>query len=387
MNRTDAAVADASRPPVPAPSRPGRSPVPDLLFEDDQDARLADLAPLLDRPEAVSAATPLHRITVFLTYRCNLACAYCKTIARGPADLLAHPRKRAAFDLPAFERLLDAHRGTPVRHLHFTGGEASLVRDLPAMVGLARARGVERLSLTTNGTLSPRTYLDLVDAGLDEVRLSLDVADARRGDAVARQPGAWAAAVRTLATLGSARRQGAPFFLVVNSVVHRANRRELARTVRFLLRFSPDDVKLITDVDARAHLGSFREASTVQAGLEALLAGRPPDALPLLRRKLRTVFARDAIGLDPVRAPDGGRWRCVLPLTERTVDARYYYPCSVYAREGGAPLGPLSDAAQVQRERSAAFVRDADCLADPICRRYCLHCTRTFNCRANEARL
>jgi pyruvate-formate lyase-activating enzyme len=387
------AQPDAGRTAGAAPARTSaaaasffRSPVPDLLFEDDQDARLAEIAPLLDAPEALDASTPLHRLTVFLTYRCNLACTYCKTIARGADELAAHPQKRDAFDLAAFERLLDANRGSPVRHLHFTGGEATLVADLPAMLRLARRRGVERLSVTTNGTLPPRRYLDLAAAGLDELRVSLDSADACCGDALARRPGAWAATVRTLAALGRARRGGAPFFLIVNTVVSRANRRRLPEIVRFLLRFFPDDVKLITEVDGRDGLGAFPEAAAVRAEVEALLGARPPGALPLLRRKLRTVFAPDAIGLETVRPPAGRRWRCHVPLTERTVDARFYYPCSVYVRERGAPLGPLADAPEVQRARSARFAREADCLADPICRRYCLHCTRTFNCRANEAR-
>lgn len=386
MTAAHALIAD----PQPARPRdgrgPGRSPVPDLLFEDDQEARLAELAPLLETPEAVSAATPLHRLTVFVTYRCNLACSYCKTIPRGAHDLAAHPQRRDAYDPEAFERLLATYDGTPIRHLHFTGGEASLLPELPELIRRARAHGVRRTSLTTNGTLPPRRYLDCVDAGLDELRLSLDAADATCGDALARRPGAWHAAVRTLAALGAARSRGAPFFLIVNTVVGRANRRLLPDTVRFLLRFSPDDVKLITEVDGRDRLGAFREAAAVRAELEALLAARPAGALPLLRRKLRTVFAPDAIGLEAVRSPGGRRWRCHLPLTERTVDARFYYPCSVYAREGGAPLGPLSDPAPVQRARSARFVREADCLDDPICRRYCLHCTRTFNCRANERR-
>jgi molybdenum cofactor biosynthesis enzyme MoaA len=363
----------------------GRSAVPDLLFEDTQDERLTELAPLLREPEALGPATPLDRITVFITYGCNLACSYCKAVPRGSAARGASPRAGRTFDLPGFDRLLDGHAGTPIRHVHLTGGEASLVRSLPAMVRCARARGVERLSLTTNGTLPPERYLALVDAGLDEIRVSLDAADRSRGDSLTGREGAWSAAVRTLEALALARRSGARFFLIVNTVVTPANRRELPATLRFFLGFAPDDLKLITEVDGRDDLGSFPEAPLVRAGLEALLAEIPKGSFPLLRRKLRTVFAPNAIGLEAERPPPDRPWHCFIPLTERTVDTRHYYPCSVYVREGGAPLGPLSDPPSVQRARSVAFVRWADCLSDPICRRYCLHCTRTFNARANEA--
>src|SRR5258708_6328956 len=103
---------------------------------------------------------------------------------------------------------LDSHQGTPIRHLHFMGGEASLVRGLPAMVRLARARSVQRTSITSNGTLSPRVYLDLVESGIDEIRISLDAADPAQGEDLTLRKGAWSAAVKTIATLASARRKG-----------------------------------------------------------------------------------------------------------------------------------------------------------------------------------
>jgi MoaA/NifB/PqqE/SkfB family radical SAM enzyme len=359
-----------------------RSPVPDLLFEDARAARLAEIAPLLARPEAVDAGTPIHRITVFLTWRCNLACPHCKSIARCPEDLAARPEKRLGYDLAAFERLLAAHDGTPIRLVQFTGGEASLVGDLPAMIRAARARGA-RTSVTTNGTLPASRYLALVDAGLDELRISIDAADAAEGAALTGRAGAWEAQLGTLRALAAARERGARFFLVVNTVVGLRNRRRVPELVRFLLRHGPDDLKLITEVEARGGLADFPEVERVRDELRAICAGLPAGRFPLLRLKVRTVFAPDAIGLEGEPPPPAGRWRCLIPLTERTLDRAFYWPCSVYAREGGAPLGPVRDPPSVQRERSARFVREGDCLADPICRRYCLHCTRAFNALAN----
>jgi molybdenum cofactor biosynthesis enzyme MoaA len=366
---------------VPAP-RGSRSPVPDLLFEDEQIRRLDEIRPYLDAPEEVDALVPLHRVTVFLTYACNLACVYCKTIARSEQELRERPQKRLTFSLEDFGKLLDRLDGTPLRHLHFTGGEAALVRDLPHMVRLARSRGVERLSITSNGTLPATTYLELVESGMDEIRISLDANDPALGEELTLRRSAWRQTVRTIRDLSAARRQGTPFFLIVNTVVGKRTRHRLIEIVRFLLELGPDDVKLITEVDVRGDEGFA--ANELLAGVAELLAPYPSDVFPLLRRKLRTVFAADAIGLEDV--PDRPDFCCYIPLTERTVDGGYYYPCSVYLREGGRPLGRTDEPAAVQRARTAEFVRHGDCLNDPICRRYCLHCTRAFNVRANEAR-
>lgn len=361
-----------------------RSAVPDLLFDDERDARVLELGALVDEPDALSAQTPLHRVTVFLTYRCNLDCPYCKTIARSDAELEARPQKRTSFDAAAFERLLSQHRGTPLRHLHFTGGEASLVPGFVELVRRAKQAGVERLSVTTNGTLPPARYLEFIAAGLDEVRVSLDAEEPGLGAALTGRKAAWARAVETVRVLGAARASSVPFFLIVNSVVGRENRARLVELVTFLLSLGVDDLKLITNVDEKDSLGDFPEAARVKEGLDALLAKAPANAFPLLRRKLTTVFAPDAIGLTQVAPHDD--WRCFIPLTERTVDATSYYPCSVYLREGGAALGPLSDAPEAQRQRSARFVKEGRCLEDPICQRYCLHCTRAYNEAANAAR-
>ncbi|MBI3829607.1 MAG: radical SAM protein [Planctomycetes bacterium] len=361
-----------------------RSPVPDLLFEDERDARVDEIRHLLEKPEQITEHDPLHRVTVFLTYRCNLVCPYCKTIARSEAELQARPEKRITYSLEDFRTLLDGLGATPVRHLHFTGGEASLVRGLPEMIRLAKARGVERVSMTSNGTRAPEIYLEALAAGLDELRISLDAADAALGQRLSGRPQAWEAAVRTIGVVAEARRHGAAAFLIVNTVVTPENRARLPEILAFVLALDPDDVKLITSVDAKEGLGDFPEAARVRAGLAAALAPYPLERFPLLRRKLETVFASDAIGL-PQRESSNG-FRCYVPLTERTVDGRFYYPCSVYLREGGAPLGRIDEPQDLQRAQTAAFVKRADCLSDPICKRYCLHCTRNYNLAANEAR-
>ncbi|HYF48427.1 MAG TPA: hypothetical protein VEJ63_03425, partial [Planctomycetota bacterium] len=206
------------------------------------------------------------------------------------------------------------------------------------------------------------------------------------GKVLTHRDGAWTAATRTVQALSDARRRGADFFLIINTVVSRDNRADLPRILAYLLSLGPDDIKLITDVDAKETLADFPESENVRAQLAALMASQPSDRYPLLRLKLQTVFSPQAIGLGRTHAQKDGTWRCYIPLTERTVDGVFYYPCSVYLREGGAPLGRISDPQRLQREKSAAFVERGDCLTDPICAKYCLHCTKNYNIRCNEER-
>ena len=359
--------------------------VPDLLMED---VLLARVEALRDHSESLEleAGFPLHRVTLFLSYACNLRCPYCKTIARSPAELESLPQKQLTYTLAEFGRLLDK-LGKTVEHLHFTGGEASIVPGVVEMVAEAKRRGVPHLSMTTNGTVSPTRYVELVQAGLTELRVSIDARDAALGARMTGSARAWSKSIEAVKAVAAAREAGANVRLLANTVVGNANRADLAGIVKYLLSLGPDDVKLITDVDARDGLPDFPEYGAVMAELRGLVASLPAGRYPLLRRKLNTVFAKDSIGLEPTAASrDGKSWRCYIPLTERTVDGLSYYPCSVYLRESGAPIGALSDSPEEQRKKSATWVRENDCRTDPICQRYCLHCTRVFNDATNKAR-
>ena len=363
-----------------------RSPVPDLLFEDIQAARVADIRPYLDQPEAIDEQTPLHRLTVFLTYACNLACPYCKTIVRSAEELRAFPQKQITYSQDRFRALLSSLEPGLIHHLHFTGGEATLVADLPNLVREAKARGVQKVSLTSNGTRPLSVYRALIESGLDEIRISIDARTPEVGLALTQREGAWQASVAAIQGVAALRDAGAAVFLIANTVVGMRNRHDLAEIVRFLLSLGPNDIKLITEVQEKHALGDFPAAESVKNEITKMLDDYPPSAFPLLRRKIATVFTPETIGLGGVVGPEQTNWRCYIPLTERTVDGQSYYPCSVYLRERGKPLGAITDSPAEQRAKTAAFVREHDCLADPICQQYCLHCTREFNIAANQAR-
>lgn len=362
--------------------------MPDLIYEAQQTQRTQDILPFLQTPEDFTETQSLQRLTVFLTYSCNLDCPYCKTILRSAEEARHMPHKSLRYDLPQFKVLLQDLAPHPIAHLHFTGGEAVLIQELPEMIRYAKATGVAFVSLTSNGTLPPVRYQQLVEAGIDEIRISLDANQAELGMAMTQRQGAWEKTLLTLQFLAQESQKNPGFYLLVNTVVGLKNRQLLPQLLRFVLELGPpDDIKLITEVDVKNELGLFVEQPDILAQLQAILADYPAPQFPLLRRKIQTVFAAEAIGLSEIPADlDPRDWRCYIPLSERTVDRTYYYPCSVYLREGGNPLGELSDSLAMQRQKTVQFVKEGQCLQDPICQKYCLHCTREFNHAANRAR-
>ena len=104
-----------------------------------------------------------------VTNRCNLLCETCPRTfetLEPPADM--------SWDL--FTRIVDQVPNVARVVLHGVG-EPMLVKALPRMVRYLKDRGTYVL-FNTNGTLmQPRRFGELIDTGLDELRVSLDAAD------------------------------------------------------------------------------------------------------------------------------------------------------------------------------------------------------------------
>jgi MoaA/NifB/PqqE/SkfB family radical SAM enzyme len=117
---------------------------------------------------AVATAPPVC-LYLEVTNRCNLLCETCPRTfetLEPPADMSWALFTRIVDQVPNIARVV----------LHGVG-EPMLVKDLPRMVRYLKDRGTYVL-FNTNGTLlQPRRFQELIDTGLDELRVSLDAAD------------------------------------------------------------------------------------------------------------------------------------------------------------------------------------------------------------------
>ena len=117
------------------------------------------------------AEAPPVCVYLEVTNRCNLLCETC-------------PRTFEALEPPAdmswqlFTSIVDQLPGLARAVLHGVG-EPMLVKSLPRMIRYLKERGVYVL-FNTNGTLlRRRKRRELIETGLDELRVSLDAAEAQ----------------------------------------------------------------------------------------------------------------------------------------------------------------------------------------------------------------
>jgi radical SAM protein with 4Fe4S-binding SPASM domain len=166
------------------------------------------------------AAAP-YKADLAVTYACNNACGHCYN----------EPGRRALPALPTagWKQVLTRLRRVGVPHVIFTGGEATLREDLPALVAHASRLGLVS-GLNTNGRrlAEPGYAARLARAGLDHVQVTL----ASHRPEVHDRTVCAAAFDETVAGLRAALSAG--LHVITNTTLTRENQAEIRDTVGFI---------------------------------------------------------------------------------------------------------------------------------------------------------
>ncbi len=141
---------------------------------------------------------------VALTYRCNLSCSFCYADCGAGRPVPADAEEMTTTQALRILEILSVEAKVP--SVSFTGGEATLRRDLPELIARARQLGM-RVNLITNGIrCASRDYVrELRDAGLNSAQVSVEGPDAEVHDSLTGHPGSLG---RTLAGLANLRDEG-----------------------------------------------------------------------------------------------------------------------------------------------------------------------------------
>jgi MoaA/NifB/PqqE/SkfB family radical SAM enzyme len=271
------------------------------------------------------------------------------------------PDLRGALSWDDACRVVDLWIADRLRHVRFSGGEPTLWPRLPDLCARCLDGGVERIAISTNGSADLALYRALIDAGVSDFSVSLDACCASLGDAMAGgRVGAWTHVVESIRFLS------AHSYTTVGIVFTEDNWRHAADTVAFADSLGVSDIRVVSS--AQLH-----KALTQLAAL--------PDSIlrkyPVLRYRIENV--RDGRDVRTMCESDCGT--CRLALDDMAVAGSKHFPCIIYLREGGDPIGDVGP--QMRTER-AEWVKHHDAHADPICSKMCLDVCIDYNNRANE---
>jgi cyclic pyranopterin phosphate synthase len=124
----------------------------------------------------------INYLRISVTDRCNLRCVYCMP-AEG-IQLLRHE------DILSFDEITEVARiaaGLGVTKIRLTGGEPLVRRGITDLVSMiASIPGILDLSMTSNGIFLEKYALELKEAGLMRINVSLDTLDPEKFKKVTR---------------------------------------------------------------------------------------------------------------------------------------------------------------------------------------------------------
>ena len=307
-----------------------------------------------DRVRLVHAGSSLSRCELILTDKCNFKCPYCRGVK---------PEYSGYLSWRAAESTVKLWMSQGLKNIRFSGGEPLLYPGLDTLVYKCSQGGINRIAISTNGSLPVSRYQRLLDMGVNDFSVSLDACCASTGDTMAGGiKGAWEKVIKTLEFLVK------NTYVTVGVVLTEQNIPEMDNTVKLAHSIGVADIRLISSAQYNVMLQGVKEIPKAVV-----------EVYPILKYRVNNILnGRHVRGM---RESDSHR--CALVLDDMAVVSNNHFPCIIYLREGGAPIGKVGP--EMRKERLKWF-KSHNSFQDPICQKNCLDICCDYNNKYRELR-
>ena len=306
-----------------------------------------------DRAKNASETSPMWRCEMILTDRCNFKCPYCRPLRE---DCRGHmPFERAIY-------VLDQWISQGLKHVRFSGGEPTMYKRLPEVIKHCSSNGVKRIALSTNGSANRQTYAKLLEAGVNDFSVSLDACCSSFADKMAGRLNIFDSVTSNIRWLAE------QTYVTAGVVLTSENYKEMNKIIRFADDLGVADVRIISAAQENFLLEGVLSID------EELLSNHP-----IL--KYRAGNIRAGRGVRGLCKKDCGT--CHLMRDDSVVAGDQHFPCIIYLREGGTPIGKVGP--NMRKER-IKWLENHDTHNDPICAANCLDVCIDYNNKANGLR-
>ncbi len=299
-----------------------------------------------------SEKTPLQRCELILTGRCNFKCPYCRGL---------RPDFRGEMTVREAELCVEEWIRMGLQNVRFSGGEPTLHEGLLPLVGMCQRANVKHIAVSTNGSADIEFYKLLHKHGVNDFSISLDSGCCSIGEKMTGGvKGAWEKVVTNIQEISKF------CYVTVGVVFTEENVPQAIETIKFADSLGVRDIRVIS-------------SAQFNQGIRAL-SDVPQEILdrhPFLKYRVEN-FRKDI----PIRGI-GPRdcHKCKMVLDDMAVMGNYHFPCIIYMREGGDPIGKVGPG---MREERKAWYNTHDSSQDPICSKNCLDVCVAFNNKAGR---
>lgn len=305
-----------------------------------------------DRAKNVSISSPLWRCELLLTAACNFKCPYC----RGTD-------KSANISFGKAKRVVDLWCDHNLQNIRFSGGEPTCVEWLPDLIRYTNKKGVKRIAISTNGSANTEYYINLFNLGVNDFSISLDACCSSFGDMMAGVSGAWSNVIKNIKILSKLT------YVTAGCVFDEKNIGQSVQTVILAHNLGVSDIRILTAAQYNKSLEFIRKI--------------PKDIIkyhPILKYRVDN-FKK---GLNVRGLSETDNHKCPLVLDDMAIKGNFHYPCIIYMREFGEPIGKLSSG---MREERLKWYQNHNCFNDNICRQNCLDVCIDYNNKVLETNI
>ncbi len=302
-----------------------------------------------NRAKTSSDISPIFRAEIILTDRCNLKCPYCRGIKKGFTGDMS---------LPFGKYIIQTLGEYDLRNIRFSGGEPTLYPYLEDLVEASKKIGVERIAISTNGTAPLDFYKHLIKIGVNDFSISLDAGCCSIGKVMTGgNSWAWSKASETIKELSKLT------YVTVGMVFNESNINHVEESIKWVDSLNPKDIRIIPSAQ-------YNKAIKKISDLPFQLIGK----YPILRYRVSNLV--DKIPFRGISKQDSKK--CYLVLDDLAILGNYQFPCIIYLREQGNPIGKFDEDF---RKKRLDWFHEHNVSKDKICSKNCLDVCRDHNNR------
>ena len=300
-----------------------------------------------ERAENASSTSRLMRCELILTDMCNFKCPYCRGLREDC---------KGTMNLSKAKEIVDFWTKDNLKSIRFSGGEPTVWKDLVELVGYTKSKGVENIAISTNGYADLELYKNLIDAGVNDFSISLDACCSDFGDKMSGGViGSWNKVIGNIKEIAKLT------YVTLGCVVTEETTEELSNTIKFASSLGVSDIRIISSAQYNTLLETAK-------GVDISIW----EKYPILKYRINNI--NNNRNVRGIKETDS--CRCGLVLDDMAIAGDYHFPCIIYMREGGKPIGKISDN---MREERKLWSENHNSHCDKICSQNCLDVCIDYN--------